>query len=59
MASLIDIKILIKWEKYINVESFLIRNRHIVETETNWMPLTHIYMTAHLPVLVQTQLFII
>jgi hypothetical protein len=40
-----------KTKKYHTVETVQNSNRNIAETETKSIPLTHIYMTAHFPVL--------
>jgi hypothetical protein len=39
--------------KYHTVGTVLKFNRKIVETETKWIPLRHMYMTGHFPDLIQ------
>ena len=37
-----------KEKKYHAIKILPASNRKIVETETKWIPLTHIYMTSHM-----------
>jgi len=40
-------------EKYLIVRTVPKSSKKIVEIEAKWIPLTHIYMTAHIHVLVK------